>query len=62
LINDRRGCQLHWIKIANGEAIEPCLAVATETPKTRSASVPLGDVDPVRATLAEEEKRHESGV
>lgn len=58
LIDERPGNELYGVEFADGEAVEPCLAFAAETPEPSAASVPLCDVDAVRAALAEEEDGH----
>lgn len=60
LIDHRGGQQLRGVEVAHGEALEPSLLPTREALKLRSPHVPDLDVDPVRATLAEEDDRHAS--
>jgi hypothetical protein len=46
---------LTGVDFADRETVQPCLAFAAETPESGAASVPLCDVDAVRAALAEED-------
>ena len=58
LIDERPRNELNRVDFADREAVEPCLAFAAETPESGAASVPLCDVDAVRAALAEEDDGH----
>jgi hypothetical protein len=58
LIDERPSNELNRVEFADREAVEPCLAFAAETPEPSAASVPLCDVDAVRAALAEEDDGH----
>ena len=58
LIDERPGNELNGVEFADGEAVEPSLAFAAETPEPSAGSVPLCDVDAVRAALAEEDDGH----
>src|SRR4051812_10909129 len=62
LINDRRRQQFRRVELADGESFEPCLLPARKALQLRSPDVPELDVDPVRATLAEEDDRHQSSL
>lgn len=62
LIDNRGGQQLRGIEIAHGEALEPSLLPAREALQLRSPHVSELYVDPVRATLAEEDDRHRSSL
>jgi hypothetical protein len=58
LIDERPRNELNRVDFADRKAVEPCLAFAVETPESGAASVPLCDVDAVRAALAEEDDGH----
>jgi hypothetical protein len=58
LIDERSSNELDRVDFADREAVEPCLAFAAETSESGAASVPLCDVDAVRAALAEEDEGH----
>jgi hypothetical protein len=58
LIDERPGNELNRVDLADRETVLPCLAFAAETPDSGAASVPLWDVDAVRAALAEEDDGH----
>jgi hypothetical protein len=62
LINDRRRQQFRRVELADGESFEPRFLPAREALQLRSPHVPELDIDPVRATLAEEDDRHRSSL
>ena len=58
LIDERSGNELNRVDFADRETVQPCLAFAAKTPESGATSVPLCDVDAVRAALAEEDDGH----
>jgi hypothetical protein len=62
LIDDGCRQQLRGIELAHGESFEPSLLSAREALELRAPHVPELDVNPVGATLAEEDDRHGSSL
>jgi hypothetical protein len=62
LIDERPGNEFNWVEFADGEAVEPSLAFAAETLESGAASVPLFDVDAVRAALAERRRARRASL